>query len=72
MNYRNFSEIVVAYKTFDILVEIERLQNRFSPFHTKILPSFVNALQITTINLPGIMDYQGLSTGIYKAKSYFY
>ena len=36
------------------------------------MPSFANASQTTTVDLPGIMDYQGLSTGIYKANSHFF
>ena len=65
-------EIIVAHKTFDISVEIETIQNGLSPFRTKILPSFVNASATTTVDFPGIMDYQGLSNGVYKANSHFF
>lgn len=72
LNFGNLPEIKVAAKTSDISAEIATMQNGYSPFRSNIMPSFVSAPQTTVEDLPGVPDYQGLSTGMYKANSHFF
>ena len=72
LNFGNLPEIKVAAKTSDMSVEIATMQNGYSPFRSNIMPSFVSAPQTTVEDLPGVPDYQGLSTGMYKANSHFF
>ena len=71
-NFQNLPPIEASNVDGSISVLVETVEEGNSPFRVFVSPAEPSLAKTTAHDHPGVLHFEGLSTGVYKSESYFF